>query len=286
MAEILKKKRGRKPKSLTNINVVKKYPTDEDIQNTEEEKVILHLPLSMTQINQDDLSVFIENNENDQSSNTINDITDSSNTNSASNSASNNYNNLLNNISQSGKITTNDLKFNKNTKCWWCKYLFDDNPVQLPEDYYNDTFYCIGYFCSFNCAKSFNMDNTNYSLSSKRESLLNLLYYQTYSNHVEITPAPSWLTLKDYGGYLNINEFRKHSVINNKEYLLLQPPITSRQMQIEESYKLKKLNAVPIDAVNKIYSDMESEYSIKRNKIISRDLNLETTMGLIKKKNK
>ena len=56
-------------------------------------------------------------------------------------------------------------------------------------------------------------------------------------------------------------------------------------MQIEESYKLNKLKEVPIDKVNKIYSEIDSEYAIKRkNPIQSKQLNLETTMGLIKKK--
>ena len=56
-------------------------------------------------------------------------------------------------------------------------------------------------------------------------------------------------------------------------------------MQIEESYKLSKLKEVPIDKVNKIYSEIDSDYVIKRSKPIqSSQLNLETTMGLIKKK--
>jgi hypothetical protein len=56
-------------------------------------------------------------------------------------------------------------------------------------------------------------------------------------------------------------------------------------MQIEESYKLNKLKEVPIDKINKIYSEIDSEYAIKRSRPVnSNQLNLETTMGLIKKK--
>jgi hypothetical protein len=58
-------------------------------------------------------------------------------------------------------------------------------------------------------------------------------------------------------------------------------------MQIEESYKLTKLKEVPIDKINKIYSEVDSDYTIKRSKPIqSSQLNLETTMGLIKNKPK
>ena len=93
------------------------------------------------------------------------------------------------------------------------------------------------------------------------------------------------MCLDEYGGNLTIEEFRKSALINTKEYLVLHPPLISRQMQIEESYKTNKLKEVPIDKVNKIYSEIDSEYAIKRNKPIqSSQLNLETTMGLIKKK--
>lgn len=119
----------------------------------------------------------------------------------------------------------------------------------------------------------------------ERESLINLLYYMTYSEYKEINPAPHWITLDEYGGNLSIEQFRENSIINTKEYLVLHPPLVSRQMQIEESYKLNKLKEVPIDKVNKIYSEIDSEYTIKRkNPIQSKQLNLETTMGLIKKK--
>ena len=49
-------------------------------------------------------------------------------------------------------------------------------------------------------------------------------------------------------------------LFNSKEYLVLHPPLISRQMQIEESYKLSKLKEVPIDKVNKIYSEIDSDY--------------------------
>ena len=57
----------------------------------------------------------------------------------------------------------------------------------------------------------------------------------------------------------------------------------SRQMQIEESYKIDKLKEIHINKINKIYSEMDSEYVIKRNKKLpSADLNLEVTMGIKK----
>ena len=56
-------------------------------------------------------------------------------------------------------------------------------------------------------------------------------------------------------------------------------------MQIEESYKVNKLKEVSLDNVNKLYSEIETNFTIKRTKPIqSSQLNLATTMGLIKKK--
>ncbi len=289
MSELItKKKRGRKPKNynslltkIENINI-----TEESV-NSEEEKIILHLPITLDEINDcenADMGVFIKT-ENDIKNPKLNlkiksDDTDSTETLKStimSVTTKINCNPAIN------KIITHSLNFTTKTKCWWCRNCFTEPAVQLPEDYYNDTFYCIGNFCSFNCAKSHNLD-INDSMTYKRESLLHLLYYQTYSENKEIVPAPHWITLDEYGGTLSIDKFRENSIQNNKEYLVLHPPLMSRQMQIEESYKFNKLKEVPIDKVNKMYSEVESEYAIRRSKpVASSQLNLETTMGLKKK---
>ena len=291
MSEPIKKKRGRKPKVLA-------IPKQENIQepkiiNSEEETVILHLPITINDINnpndlncENDLDIFIKPTEvlapiiNQESSDNDYLKVDKSNALSSTDMYSMS-------IKTPNRIQSYTLSFNKNTKCWWCKNYFDSPAVQLPEDYYNDTFYCIGNFCSYNCPKSYNLD-LNDSLIWKRESLLNLLYYQTYSEYKNITCAPHWVTLEEYGGNLSIEEFRQNSIINTKEYLVLHPPLISRQMQIEESYKINKLKEVPLDKVNKLYSDIQpndSECIIKRTKPVqSAQFNLEKTMGLIKKK--
>jgi len=182
------------------------------------------------------------------------------------------------------KIATHNLIFSQNTKCWWCRNCFNTPGLELPEDYYNETFFCTGNYCSFNCMKKYNLE-LNDSLTWKRDSLINLFYFKLYNKYTEINPAPHWITLKEYGGCLTLEEFRNNFIINSKEYIVLHPPLISRQMQIEESYKFNKLKEVPIDKLNRIYSEIESEYAIKRNKPIQTDqLNLEKTMGLIKKK--
>lgn len=302
MSEIItKKKRGRKPKNFNSSIAKADINISEESVNTEEEKIILHLPITMDEINNNDNqdnSLFIKSekdiknpklnlnkiksSDESDSTETLKSSTINVNTNINSNITMTASKFLLNN--NVNKIITHALNFNKNTKCWWCRNCFSTPPVQLPEDYFNETFYCYGHFCSFNCMKSYNLE-LNDSLSWKRESLMNLLYYMTYSVQKEINPAPHWMTLNEYGGKLSIEEFRENSLVNTKEYIVLHPPMISRQMQIEESYKQNKLKEVPIDKVNKIYSEIDSDYVIKRSKPIqSSQLNLETTMGLIKKK--
>ena len=56
-----------------------------------------------------------------------------------------------------------------------------------------------------------------------------------------------------FGGPLTIEEFRKNSIVNTTEFLILHPPLISRQMQIEESYKVSKLKEVSLDNINKLY---------------------------------
>jgi hypothetical protein len=289
MAEIIHKKRGRKPKNYTIIHPQFEIENKviESI-NTDEEKIILHLPITINEINDFDNydtvdnSLFIKSDKEIKIHAYNNIVNDTDSTDSLRTPINNNYDKI--NINTVQKISTHNLHFTQNTKCWWCRSCFNTPSLELPEDYYNDTFFCIGHFCSFNCMKKYNLE-LNDHLIWKRDSLINLFYYKIHKNYKEITPAPHWMILKEYGGCLTIEEFRNNFIINSKEYIILHPPLISRQMQIEESYNIQKLKEVPIDNLNRIYSDIETEYTIKRsNPIKSDQLNLEKTMGLIKKK--
>jgi hypothetical protein len=290
MAEIIHKKRGRKPKNYTIINqqIENENKIIESI-NTDEEKIIFHLPITINEINDFDNydtvdnSLFIKSDKEIKIQTCNNIVNDTDSTESLRTPINNSICDKVS-INTVQKISTHNLHFTQNTKCWWCRNCFNTPCLELPEDYYNDTFFCIGHFCSFNCMKKYNLE-LNDHLIWKRNSLINLFYYKIHKNYKEIIPAPHWIILKEYGGCLTIEEFRNNFIINSKEYIILHPPLISRQMQIEESYNIQKLKEVPIDTLNRIYSDMETEYTIKRsNPIKSDQLNLEKTMGLIKKK--
>ena len=68
-----------------------------------------------------------------------------------------------------------------------------------------------GIFCSFNCCKAFIKDNKHINLYELSENLLIKLYTDMNESDIKsikINPAPHWRLLKDYGGYLTIEQFR------------------------------------------------------------------------------
>jgi len=270
------RKRGRKPKNKISEVV----STNEEIINSDKEVIIAYLPIKINDLEidinsdkEDNDNVFIKS-ETTFFENKIKEKNDI--INSSVESEINVNNKYLN------KINIYNIEFNQNTKCWWCKNIFNTPKVVLPEEFNNDTFYCIGNFCSYNCAKAYNID-LNDLLLWKRESLLNLLYYLTYGYYKQIIHAPSWLILKEFGGFIDIKEYRKNFETNNSEYLVLHPPIISRQMQIEESYKKSQPHFSAISKIDKLIYDSEN-LMLKRNKPVeTSQFNLETTMGLKRK---
>ena len=265
------KKRGRKPK-----NKISEIPQiiEENI-DSEKEVIIAYLPIKINDIelnnyDKDIDKVFIKSEasyiENQSDEPIISSLESDFKIN----------NKFLN------KINIYNIEFQQDTKCWWCKNTFNTPKVSLPEQYYNETFHCIGNFCSYNCSKAYNID-LNDNQIWRRESLLNLLYYLTYGYYKEILLAPSWLLLKEFGGCMDIKDFRKSFEINTTEYLLLHPPLISRQMQIEESYKKSQINLSSSTKIDKYMFD-SNNLILKRNKPIESSLlNLETTMGLKRK---
>ena len=283
------KKRGRKPKNKIIENKIPTVPI-----NSEEDAIIAHLPISLEDI------VNIENTSYDDDNNIfIKSEMDFTNIKIKEkpkeiilNKQEESEDKILEKINQKmleteknfifgknvNKVNVHRIQFKQNTKCLWCKHTFDTPSIEMPEDYYNDTFHCCGHFCSWNCVMAYNID-LNDTATWKRTSLINLMFYKTYNIFKEITPAPSWLMLEDFGGILSIKDFRELFIINNKDYLVLHPPIITRQLQIEESYK-KSTQGV----ANKLENLQENELVLKRSKPTEATFfNLEKTMGLRRK---
>ena len=95
----------------------------------------------------------------------------------------------------------------------------------------NHTHYYVvdGIFCSFNCLISFIKQNTQNTFYSLSESLTYSMYQNIFGNQItKIKAAPHWRLLRDFGGHLSINEFRKsfNNVTYNdiNDYITRAPP--------------------------------------------------------------
>ena len=144
---------------------------------------------------------------------------------------------------------------NENYHCFWCRDFFNTTPVGCPikfypgsiyikyksissENYYEviepiqrqsheysdrSYYHTDGIFCSFNCCKAFIDENNEKPLYSDSNILLVKMYNDFTGKNVNfISPAPHWRTLKCYGGFMDINEFRNtFDKIDYKDYGLI-----------------------------------------------------------------
>jgi len=158
------------------------------------------------------------------------------------------------NISMIDHNSGNEINKNK-YNCFWCRNGFDNIPIGCPishdphkiktkytsminqndyeikepsnENTHESTYTTNGAFCSFNCCISYINDNKSNPLYDQSIVLLMRMYKEMFGkNTTTIPPAPNWILLREYGGHLDINEFREgfdkveyqnHGII--KEYL-------------------------------------------------------------------
>ncbi len=99
---------------------------------------------------------------------------------------------------ESGKFNENGGEINKT----------EDNPKIKYEIQENNFYHTDGVFCSFNCCLSFIRDNINNPLYKNSTHLLQHIYFKIFNVKCKIEPSPHWRMLKEYGGSMNINEFR------------------------------------------------------------------------------
>lgn len=295
---------------LPNINNDSKYSIyDEKMNNYKINDVNLLLTQSNMLNNEepsnsDNYSMFfdtddaiISNNANDISNNTINKNMNI-NMNISKNNSDNSNNNSDNNYKKDERDEKDeDTKINKiikknlknilyefinanndktwpestNTHCWWCCHQFTWMPCSLPEYYKKDKFYVSGCYCSFNCTASYNFSKNDDDVW-ERYSLLNLMYKKLYNQKLtKINLAPPRETLKMFGGYLSIEEFRENSLKNDKTFVVIKPPLISIIPKIEEnisnSGKNFKNNIIQVN--ENILNKTQNNLKLKRNKPVT-----------------
>lgn len=218
--QVEKKKRGRPKKTQQMMSSIPKVKLQTgDLDDMEEEEIILHLPISKTElmeINSGDYSLGDIVGENDMES-SVHETEEQS---DRETTKPDGYVKQLGLIIKKLKEENDELKkyltditpmyftevkfypvdlelfdnvdtsnpkkltpTNTNICCWWCTYPFECLPTYLPEKYHNGNFHVSGCFCSFNCAGAYNM----YLKDDKvweRYSLLKLLYYMINRNQI------------------------------------------------------------------------------------------------------
>lgn len=78
------------------------------------------------------------------------------------------------------------------------------NPKANEEIIQNNYYEIDGFCCSFNCALSYMLAFHN----DPKIHLLTKMYLEIFNETTKIHPAPDWKLLEEYGGVLNISEYR------------------------------------------------------------------------------
>lgn len=131
-------------------------------------------------------------------------------------------------------ISTKQLEDSKDSK--------NDNYYSLeiqPSNYYLTD----GFFCSFNCCYAFIDYNKLNPLYSQSLNLLKKMYYDLFPDYdIRLMKAPHWRLLKEYGGELSIEEFRKNfykvEYIENNDFTTIFPHQKSMGLIFEKRIKL------------------------------------------------
>ena len=285
-----KKKRGRKPKSVYNVNELNTTIVNSSL--SDDENVIVRL--QVTEDNSDcsgDEHPYAYNN--DEYSNMhefdVNDASEMSDIGDVDNNIIDKKHgpqgqylkivDILKDFEQKNK--NNEWPSNTSICCYWCCHKFENAPFGIPVSYNNGKFDVFGCFCSLECAAAYNF-KSNELLDEvwERHNLINLLSRRINGKRV-VKPAPDKMTLKIFGGFLDIDSFRNYSG-TNKVININFPPMTSLTQQIEEinEYELNNdLRYIPLDSdrINRCREKM----IFKRNKpLINDKTTLESSMNL------
>lgn len=188
---------------------------------------------------------------------------------------------VVNILKEFEKNKNKEWPSNTSISCYWCCHKFENAPYGIPITYQNSTFYVFGCFCSLECAAAHNFNTTN-NLDDmwERYNLINLLS-RKIQHMSRVRPAPDRLALKIFGGYMEIDQFRRFAA-GSKLVNINFPPMSSISQQIEEinEYELNSdYKYIPLDhdRINKIKEQMV----IKRVKpLINNKNSLESSMNL------
>lgn len=168
--------------------------------------------------------------------------------------------------------------------CWWCCHPPPDGKfIHMPFKQHKETkkYQTVGNFCSWECMKA-------YALSTYSTHMAGIIcmYIRCMRNERSLLKsAPSRLVLKQFGGPLTIEEFRKGSSntikahlpeIDHKVYKFVEQTKTTASTHSNSDGKLESIHSS---------SCVSEPLRLKRTKPLKREVqnNLEKSLGIIKK---
>jgi len=117
--------------------------------------------------------------------------------------------------------------------CFWCTCPYDNPPIYIPKNRFNDSYQVYGSFCCPECAAGYLFrENLDSSTKFERYQLLNYLYGKTYNYNKNIIPAPSpFYLLNKFYGTLTIQEYRQ-LLRKDQIILVIDKPLTKTTPEI------------------------------------------------------
>lgn len=170
--------------------------------------------------------------------------------------------------------------------CWWCCHDFDTTTLQLPYSYEPRTnkFSTCGQFCSWSCIKSYTLEK--YGVTRGGQILCNIIIMRKklYNIVDRIQAAPHRNSLKEFGGTLTIEEFRKNETVDKGVQNALNNSHTSSIESLVKRTVPKSMNDCKLLDITGS-TGMNEPLRLKRPKPLKRDENnLEKTLGIVRKK--
>lgn len=167
--------------------------------------------------------------------------------------------------------------------CWWCCHEIEGEELKLPYKYdqLRDKFCTMGSFCSWSCMKTFNLDRNGVNNGGIIACNIIVMRKKLYGKIGPIRCAPYRYLLKQFGGPMTIEEFRKESVIDSGPRATIQAAVN-----IEPELGPKRIPLVQSSKMCEISNATGTNESLrlKRPKPLKRDENnLERSLGITRK---
>ena len=150
--------------------------------------------------------------------------------------------------------------------CWWCCHdiprdVNNGDGLHIPTKLVCDAFHTKGHFCSWECMKAYNLASESYT-TCRVADLITLYRKRVYGKIEPLTPAPSKLTLANFGGTLSIEDFRSGKI---QAWISLPNEVFAKEIIKQKT--------------------VDGELVIKRNKPLKREKNgIQSALGISLKK--